>query len=263
MAVDEEVRRPGEEDVPDVAPDLRLLELHVVAVEIEPPDVAPLRVRGGEPVRVELRDDEDRELVERAVHLRSRRREVADEEQHGLAEGALVAVHVRGQHEDRLAERPRLPRPGDRRPGEDGVGELAPEPRLSVDPEPHLRARRLDGGEVVHHLPVGGVGGVARDLRPGPRGLLGRRRKSGREKRERERGREGPAGRRRRVCVHAVPPWRSGVRGRARAAGAPPPPLSHPRFLLISASGSGSRPMKVRKRISGSSLSPVARIVSR
>ena len=263
MAVDEEVRRPGEEDVLDVAPDLGLLELHVVAVEIEAPDVAPLRVRGGEPVRVELRNDEDGELVERAVHLRARRGEVAEHEEEGLAEGALVAVHIRGQDDDRLAERPRLPRPGDRRPGEDGVGELAPEPRLPIDAEPHLRARRLDGGEVVHHLPVGGVLGVARDLRPGPRGLLGGRRKSGGEKRERERGREEPAGRRRRMGVHAVLPWQSGVGGRAWAAGAPPPPLSHPRFLLMRASGSGSRPMKVRKRISGSSLSPVARIVSR
>ena len=123
VAINEHVRTPCADHIRDVVGDRGLFELHVVAVHVDAPRIATrTELRRLESVRIDLRRDHDRHLVEEVVGCGARRGQVAHQNQQALSEGPLAAVDVRRQDDDRPAERPCFPGLTHQRTTVDGVG---------------------------------------------------------------------------------------------------------------------------------------------
>ena len=173
VAIDEEVRPPLGDEVLHVGLDRRVLELHIVTIEIDSPRVATLpSLRAFEPVRVDLRRDEDRHLVQERVGRGAGSCEIPHEHEQALTEGAFTAMYVGRKEDDRAVQRHRLPRLRDQWAGEDRVGELPALTGLTISPEAHIRGTATELLEVVPHLEVSRVRREAVHLSGGARVAL-------------------------------------------------------------------------------------------
>ena len=153
VAIHEDVGTPLVDHVGHERRDRRVLELHVVAIQIDSPRVPALTLGARlEAVGVELGRDQDGDLVEQVVRRGAGRGEVAHEDQQTLTKRALASVHVGPEHDDRAPERPRLVRIAHERTTEDRVRSSRPSSvvpyvpsRISVvapargDPTPRYR----------------------------------------------------------------------------------------------------------------------------
>ena len=141
VAIDEEVRPPLRDEVLHVGLDRRVLELHVVAVEIDAPRIATLPVRSAfEAIRVDLRCDEHGDLVQECVGrgagvARSRMRTSRPSRKVRSPPCTLAAKRMTGRSSAIASH-------GSETSGaEDRVRKLPALAGLTVRPEAHIRAR--------------------------------------------------------------------------------------------------------------------------